>query len=90
MKIVTASEIEYRGAFGYESHTIPAGTLCIPADNLPAGLTPKYWVCDWEGMSDAAESYGRNYGFLVEGDEVEEISATFDFDYFQWLENAPV
>ena len=69
--VVTAEEIEYRPAGGIDRFVIPAGTLCIPADNLPEGLTPKYWVCEWEGIEEAAASWASNYGFLVCGDEVE-------------------
>ncbi len=71
MRIVTTEDIEYRGAFGIEHHVIPAGTVCIEAENLPRGLTPKFWACEWDGMSEAAASYARNYGFLLGDDDVE-------------------
>ncbi len=50
---------------------IPAGTLVIPATNLPE--KGKYWAEDWPGMNETEESWGRNYGFLLEGYEVTDV-----------------
>jgi len=47
--------------------TIPAGTPCIPASNLPKG---GYWIAGpWPGISERAESWLRNYGFHIEEGE---------------------
>lgn len=69
-ELVTRSTIEYRAApYGYIT-TIPKGTSVIPASNLPA--TPaRFWAEPWEGMSEDAEGWERNYGFLIEADQVE-------------------
>lgn len=64
----TKSQIEYQAAPYGRIATIPAGTPVIPATNLPQG---GFWVEPWEGMTDRAESWGRNYGFHVASDEVE-------------------
>jgi hypothetical protein len=85
MKIVTRTEIEYRAAGTLARHIIPAGTQCVVADNLPGD--GQYWACEWDGMDLLAESWQRNYGFLLDENDVEHISASFDFDYFTWLEN---
>ena len=69
MSKVTSREIDYKAApYGHVA-TIPAGTPVQPADNLPEG---GYWAEDWEGMTDGEESWGRNYGFLLSDDEVED------------------
>jgi hypothetical protein len=68
MRIVTVEEIEYRPAGTLERFTIPAGTICIPADNLPG--SGQFWACEWEGMSEAADSWARNYGFLLDASDV--------------------
>jgi hypothetical protein len=64
----TKSQIEYKAAPYGRIATIPAGAQVIPATNLPQG---GFWVEAWEGMTDKAESWGRNYGFHVTSDEVE-------------------
>jgi hypothetical protein len=74
MRIVTIGEIEYHPAGGIDRFTIPAGTVCIEADNLPG--EGQFWACEWPGMSEAAASYARNYGFLLSGDEVEDRVAS--------------
>jgi hypothetical protein len=84
MKIVTREEIEYSPAGTLHHFVIPAGTLCVVADNLPGD--GQYWACEWAGMDLLAESWQRNYGFLLDESDVESISASFDFDYFTWLE----
>ena len=52
--------------------TIPAGTKCIPATNLPYGTKNrlKYWAEPWKGMTEEEESWQRNYGFLLYQHEV--------------------
>lgn len=68
---VTIHEIEYK-SFPYgRIATIPAGTPCIPASNLP-GDDPGCWVERWEGMDEKAESWMRNYGFHVGSHEVQD------------------
>lgn len=64
----TKSQIEYQAAPYGSIATIPAGAPVIPATNLEKG---GFWVEPWEGMTDRAESWGRNYGFHVTSDEVE-------------------
>ena len=65
--MTTAADIEYRMQWCGRT-TIPAGTPVRPADNLPG--EGRYWVEDWDGMTEADQSWARNYGFLVESDEV--------------------
>ena len=50
-----------------EDVLIPAGTPVIPADNLP---DDGWWAEPWEDMSELAEAWMRNYGFLLRDDEV--------------------
>jgi hypothetical protein len=69
MATVTKLEITYKSPTG--RYTIPKGTECKPATNLPDKAL--YWVEPWEGMSEGDESWIRNYGFLVTADEVEEV-----------------
>jgi hypothetical protein len=70
-KIAVKKDVEYRST-GYRGHlgkfVIPAGTPAIPATNLPG--TGLYWAEPWEGMSEEAESWQRNYGFLLTENEV--------------------
>jgi hypothetical protein len=54
------------------SVVIPAGTMVIPADNLPENSTIKYWALPWNGMDEVAESHERNYGFGLEAGDVTE------------------
>lgn len=63
----TRETIEYHAAPYGKVATIPAGTPVIPADNLPDG---GWWAEPWEGMSEAEESWERNYGFLLDDSEV--------------------
>lgn len=49
---------------------IPAGTKVVPADNLPE--KDLFWCERWPGMTEEAQSWHRNYGFLVELHEVKE------------------
>ena len=70
MRIVTKEDIEYRPA-GYceaPGFIIPKGTPCVVADNLPD--EGQYWACEWDGMTDEAESWQRNYGFLLHSSDV--------------------
>lgn len=64
----TKEQIDYRCMPYGHIATIPAGTPVTPATNLPQG---GFWVDNWDGMSDKAESWGRNYGFHVTTEEVE-------------------
>lgn len=66
------SPIEYALAGTLHKFWIPAGTPCVPADNLPEADGPQFWVEPWEGMSDEADSVMRNYGVLLGADDVEE------------------
>lgn len=70
--LVTKKWIEYKSAPYGEIVNIPAGVPVIPANNLPAGELPRYWVEAWAGleMDEKAESWHRNYGFLVDANEV--------------------
>jgi hypothetical protein len=61
----TKADIYYVTATG--KTWIPKGTPVIPATNLPDG---GWWAEPWEGMSELAESWQRNYGFLLKDDEV--------------------
>lgn len=65
----TKKEIEYRVAPYGLIATIPAGTPVEKAANLEE--RPQFWVCPWPNMSEQAESWQRNYGFLVDINEVE-------------------
>lgn len=61
----------YKDETGFTT-VIPRHAKCIPATNLPNSETDlRYWVEGWEGMSDADESWARNYGFLLDACEVE-------------------
>jgi hypothetical protein len=83
MRFVTRESIQYKAApYGFIAE-IPAGTPCIPATNLPddhpveAGKTlpacSRFWACEWPAMTAEAESWERNYGFLLDASEVREI-----------------
>ena len=66
---VTKEVIEYSTEpYGFVV-VIPKGTKVVPATNLPG--EGKYWAEPWEGMSDYAESWQRNYGFLIQEDEID-------------------
>jgi len=67
--LVTNHPIEYRAAPYGRITTIPKGTPVIPATNLPD--RDKYWSEPWDGMDQSAESWFRNYGFLIDGSHVE-------------------
>jgi len=64
----TKNDITYN-AFPYGVIvTIPKGTPCEPATNLPGS---DFWACAWDGMGEAAESWQSNYGFRLTSEEVE-------------------
>jgi hypothetical protein len=67
----TKSDIEYRAAPYGLIAVIPRGTPVVEAKNLPAEHGPRWWALPWEAMSEAEESWMRNYGFLLESSEVE-------------------
>ena len=69
--LVTNRRIDYRAAPYGHITTIPEGTTVIPATNLPE--PNQYWAEPWEGMSDHAESWERNYGFLIDGEDVDVV-----------------
>lgn len=66
----TQADIRYHHVFAIDV-VIPKGTSVIPANNLP--MTGRYWAEPWPGMSEEAQSWHRNYGFLL---ELEEVSGT--------------
>jgi hypothetical protein len=41
----------------------------VPAANLPE--PNQFWACAWSGMTDKAQSWQGNYGFLLQLEEVE-------------------
>jgi hypothetical protein len=49
---------------------IPAGTRVTPADNLPGEDGEQFWAEPWPGMSKREASWQRNYGFLLDTEEV--------------------
>ena len=54
---------------------IPKGTEVEFATNLPQSRgddKPCYWAKPWDNMTEQAESWHRNYGFLIQHDEVTE------------------
>jgi hypothetical protein len=72
--ITTKETIDYKATpYGYIT-TIPKGTNCEPATNLPPRNDGKqqHWACKWPFMSWYAERWHANYGFLIEPEEVTE------------------
>lgn len=71
--LVTNRTIEYkaRAPFLCTIAVIPEGTPVIPATNLPSDEGQRYWAEPWEGMSEDAEGWQRNYGFLIDDEDVE-------------------
>ena len=65
----TKHEIKYHSPHGGKIATIPKGTPVKLAGNMPF---ISFWCEPWEGMTDEQESWQRNYGFLIDPDEVEE------------------
>jgi hypothetical protein len=71
--VKTSRAIEYRPAFWTGPvMLIPAGTRVTPADNLPGEDGEQFWAEPWPGMSEREASWQRNYGFLL---DVEEVTA---------------
>lgn len=69
--LVTKHVIDYKSAPYGHITIIPAGTPVVSASNLPAkGL---YWAEPWNGMNEQEQSWQRNYGFLVNAEDVCEI-----------------
>jgi hypothetical protein len=69
--LVTKHAIDYKAAPYGHIATIPAGTWVTPASNLPDEPgNPRFWVESWDGMTAFAESWHRNYGFLVDASDV--------------------
>lgn len=68
----TNSDIWYRPAFSPgKGMLIPKGTKVVPAANLPE--PGRFWAEPWDGMTDEASSWQRNYGFLL---TVEDLGLT--------------
>lgn len=70
--LVTKHVIDYQAAPYGHIATILAGTPVTVASNLPTRPV-QYWVHRWEGMTPQAEAWARNYGFLVNAEDVCEI-----------------
>jgi hypothetical protein len=72
--LVTKHGFEYQSAPYGKITYIPAGVPVIPATNLPNMQMNfeqcQYWVQEWEGMTEEAQSWYRNYGFLVDVSQV--------------------
>lgn len=70
----TKHEINYAAAGSLFDCDIPAGTQVSEATNLEPREdgAKQYWAHSWPGMSENAESWLRNYGFLIDADDVEE------------------
>ena len=65
----TKHEVHYQSAPYGAVTRIPKGTAVVPANNLPDD--GKFWAAPWPNMSETEQSWHRNYGFLIEADEVE-------------------
>ena len=71
MRYVTHAAIQYNPLWmSGPKATIPAGTQCVPADNLPED---KYSVLPWKGMTRRQRDYSRTVGYLLSRDEVTAI-----------------
>lgn len=62
--------VEYKSACHVTVATIPAGTKCRLATNLPAEDGLRYWALPWEGMTERERSWHRNYGFLLTVEDI--------------------
>lgn len=71
MNKITRHPIEYRAAPYGLIAVIPAGTEVVEAKNLPAKDKPRWWAMAWAGIKESEEAWLRNYGFLLEDNEVE-------------------
>jgi hypothetical protein len=80
----TKSEINYVSQ-GRTIATIPAHTAVTPANNLPE--EGNYWVEEWPGMSEQAEGWQRNYGFLVGEEDVEDIDLSQLLSDYDWRDD---
>jgi hypothetical protein len=68
----TRDDIEYKAAPYGRIATIPKGTQCVEASNLPAPR--RYWAEPWPNMTDKAAGWIGGYGFLLDASEVEAVS----------------
>jgi len=66
----TGADIDYRAAPYGHIAVIPAGAPVVEAKNLPGRNRPRWWALPWNGMSESEEAWMRNYGFLLEDEEV--------------------
>lgn len=53
---------------GHKYITIPAGTRCDPARNLPGENL--YFARGWRGMSREERGWKNNYGFLLNKEQI--------------------
>jgi len=67
----TNKDIEYKAAPYGTIATIPKGTSCIPASNLPPEDREKFWAEPWAGMGEKARGWQESYGFLLDEEDVE-------------------
>ena len=72
MNTTTERAIEYHAMPYGKICTIPAGTKVVPASNLPGHY---FWAEPWAGMSDKADSWNRNYGFMLEPSDLLDATA---------------
>lgn len=70
VKVVKEDTVYRTDYLGLGDVIVPKGTIVDAADNLPE--TGRYWARRWEGMGEVAESWHRNYGFMLMEHEVEE------------------
>lgn len=84
----TKREIEYRAApYPGVIAVIPQGTEVYLASNLPHPPWV-YWAHEWEGMTEEAESWMNNYGFMIYEDDIEaEFSDRSNYGRFMTLSN---
>jgi hypothetical protein len=66
----TLKDINYHTPYPQLQPVIPAGTEVIPATNLPGTSKIKFWACAWDGMTEAEESWLRNYGFGLSNEDM--------------------
>lgn len=67
---ILPAAVEYKAAPYGKIATIPAGTKCRLATNLPAADGLRYWALPWEGMTEKARGWHRGYGFLLTVEDV--------------------
>jgi hypothetical protein len=74
--MITVKPIDYQAAPCGRIAIIPAGTKVREATNLRRDDGKKqYWAEAWEGMDERAGCWLRNYGFLLDQDDVDGTSA---------------